>query len=150
MVAGLGNVFMGDDGFGCEVVRRLQERAQPPAVRVEDYGIRGMHLALDLLDGYDELIVVDALDGDEAPGTLRVVEPAAVADDAGRGAHEISVEAVLSLVRRYGGNIERVVVVGCQPESLAPAMGLSDAVRAAVEPAVRMVESLVEANRPCA
>jgi hydrogenase maturation protease len=147
MVAGIGNVFLGDDGFGCEVVAALLARAQPPEadVRIEDYGIRSTHLAIDLLAGYDRLILVDALAGDEAAGTLRLIELDATdgRETAPVDAHQMGPEATLKLVRSMGGTVGRVLVVGCQPANLDPVMGLSEPVRAAVAPAVRMVESLL-------
>jgi hydrogenase maturation protease len=148
MVAGLGNVFMGDDGFGCEVVARLVAAPPRAGVRIEDYGIRGMHLALDLLDGYDLLILVDALAGDEPPGTVRLVEPNldATPTPLANGAHDVGPEATLQMLASMGGRVDRVVVVGCQPADVSPGMGLSGPVRAAVEPAVRAIESLLEAE----
>jgi hydrogenase maturation protease len=150
LVAGIGNIFLGDDGFGVEVVRRLGEVPLPASVRVADYGIRGVHLAYDLLDGkVDTLILVDALPLDEPPGTIGVVEvdlngpqwtlgpgpgPAPAAD-----AHGMDPETTLRLVRTLGVRLARVVVVGCQPGSVVEEMGLSDRVRAAVEPARDLV-----------
>ncbi|HVV36425.1 MAG TPA: hydrogenase maturation protease [Acidimicrobiales bacterium] len=152
MVAGVGNIFLGDDGFGCEVIARLRDRALPAHVRVEDYGVRGTHLALDLLDGYETLILVDTLAGDEAPGTVRLVElatvDAAVAAGAATDAHAMTPESVLRMVANMGGRLERVLVVGCQPASVAEGIGLSAPVHAAVDAAVRIVESL--ADEPCA
>ena len=75
LVAGIGNIFLSDDAFGVEVAHRLSGRALPDGVRVEDYGIRGMHLAYDLLEGYDALVLVDAVPMGEPPGTLAVIEP---------------------------------------------------------------------------
>jgi hydrogenase maturation protease len=144
MVAGIGNVFLGDDGFGCEVIAALLARELPPEVRAEDYGIRAAHLAVDLMDDYDLLVLVDALAGEEAPGTIRVIEPDPLAPETQAvNAHSLGPAATLQLLARMGGKVGRVVVVGCQPASLEPEMGLSAPVRAAVEPAVRIVESLL-------
>ncbi|HVT77339.1 MAG TPA: hydrogenase maturation protease [Acidimicrobiales bacterium] len=149
MVAGVGNIFLGDDGFGCEVIARLRDRAFPAHVRVEDYGVRGTHLALDLLDGYETLILVDTLAGDEAPGTVRLVElDTSVPTGAATDAHAMTPESVLRMVANMGGRLERVLVVGCQPASVAEGMGLSAPVHAAVDAAVRIVESL--ADQSCA
>jgi hydrogenase maturation protease len=151
LVAGIGNIFNRDDGFGSEVAQRLLARAAPAGVRVEDYGIRGMHLALDLLEGCELLVLVDALAGDEAPGTLRLLEP----DPAGRGAppldaHLMDPHAVLAMVAELGGAIGRVLVVGCQPADLDEGLGLTPAVAAAVDPAVRMIDELIaEGTAPC-
>src|SRR4028119_1562995 len=84
LVAGIGNIFLGDDGFGSEVARRLARLPMPDGVRVVDYGIRGVHLAYDLLDGYDALILVDALPGSRTPGDLTVLEVGP--DDVGEAA----------------------------------------------------------------
>ena len=76
LVAGIGNVFLSDDAFGVEVANRLAgRRALPEGVRVEDFGIRGIHLAYELLEGYDTLVLIDAVPMGEAPGTLAVIEP---------------------------------------------------------------------------
>ncbi|MGH9081715.1 MAG: hydrogenase maturation protease, partial [Acidimicrobiales bacterium] len=123
LVAGIGNIFLSDDGFGVEVVNRLSEEPLPPGVRVTDVGIRGLHLAYELLDGYDAVILVDAVPMGEAPGTVAVIEPddlmtmpgdeAPVVD-----AHSMSPEAVLGTLTRLGGSVERLRVVGCQPADL--------------------------------
>ena len=75
LVAGIGNIFLADDGFGVEVAQRLRRPALPDGVRVEDFGIRGVHLAYELLDGYDALVLVDAVPMGEPPGTVAVIEP---------------------------------------------------------------------------
>jgi hydrogenase maturation protease len=144
LVAGIGNIFNTDDGFGSEVAQRLLARPHPDDVRVEDYGIRGMHLALDLLDGCDLLVLIDAMAGDDVPGTVYLLEP----DPAGDGAealdaHLLDPQAVLAMVAGMGGRIGRVLVVGCQPADLDEGIGLSAPVAAAVDIAVRMVEDLI-------
>jgi len=154
LVAGIGNIFNRDDGFGVEVAQRLLARPMPADVRVEDYGIRGVHLALELLEGYDLLILVDALASEDPPGTVFVVEPALDESDDDANdpldAHRMDPQAVLGMVAELGGSIGRVLVVGCQPADLDEGIGLSPAVAAAVEPAVRMVEDLIaERNAPC-
>ena len=144
LVAGIGNIFFGDDGFGVEVARRLAGEALPPEVEVVDAGIAGLHLAFRLLDGYDLVIAVDAVSRGEAPGTLYVVEP--TLDDAvGRtDAHSVDLPSVFAMVRAMGGTLGRVVVVGCEPAELEERMGLSAAARAAVEPAMRRVRQIAE------
>ena len=116
LVAGIGNIFFCDDGFGVEVVRRLAERAVPEHVRVEDIGIRGVHLAYELLDGYDTLILVDALPRGEKPGTLTVLEPdRAELTGLPMDAHTMDPGTVLATLNRLGGSVGRILVVGCEP-----------------------------------
>ena len=145
LVAGIGNIFNADDGFGVEVARRLLALDMPDDVRVEDYGIRGLHLALELLDGYDLLVLVDAMARPgEPPGTVFLLEPSAEdLDGEPLDAHRMDPLAVLRMVAGLGGGIGRVLVVGCQPETVEEGMGLSPAVADAVEPAVRMVEEII-------
>ncbi len=151
LVAGIGNIFNSDDGFGVEVAQRLLEQAAPDDVRVEDYGIRGVHLALELLEGYDLLVMIDALpSGDEPPGTLTLLEPDPTIAAGPLDAHRIDPHTVLGMVAEMGGEIGRVLVVGCQPADLSEGMGLTPPVAAAIDPAVRMVEDLIaERNEPC-
>jgi hydrogenase maturation protease len=155
LIAGVGNIFLGDDGFGVEVVRRLREMALPDRVDVADYGIRGVHLAYDLLDGrHEALLLVDALPlGDEPPGTLAVIDvdlddpgwtlrgPDALAEPAADG-HGMDPESVLRLLRSLGGVLGRVLVVGCQPADLQEGMQLSAPVGAAIDEAVATVSAL--------
>ena len=145
LVAGIGNLFLSDDGFGPEVVRRLaQQEDLPDHVRVVDYGIRGMHLAYDLLDGYDALVLVDALPGPGAPGDITVLEVGA--DDLGPGAfdpHGMAPVAVLASVQQLGGTLPPTYVVGCQPADVGDGIGLSDAVAAAVPGALETVRALL-------
>ncbi|MFC5746230.1 hydrogenase maturation protease [Actinomadura rugatobispora] len=152
LVAGIGNVFLGDDGFGVEVVGRIDVPALPAGVDVVDYGIRGVHLAYDLLDGrHDTLIMVDALPVDGPPGGLAVLDAAdpdeGMGGDAVLGApavdgHGMHPLAVLRLLRRLGGDVERVLVVGCRPAVVEERMGLSEPVRAVLDEAVRLVTAL--------
>jgi hydrogenase maturation protease len=140
LVAGVGNIFLGDDGFGPEVVRRLT--GLPPHVRAVDYGIRGLHLAYDLLDGYDRLVLVDAVPGGP-PGRLEVLRvgdlPAGGADP-----HGMHPAAALSTVERLGGTLPPTYVVGCRVASVAEGMGLSPPVADAVDDAVAAVRALVD------
>jgi len=151
LVAGIGNIFNRDDGFGCEVARHLLAGPLPADVVVVDYGIRGLHLALDLLDGVDLLVLVDAMATSDVPGTVCVVEP----DPEGVGgepldAHRMDPHAVLRMVAELGGEVGRVVVVGCHPADIGEGIGLSPVVAAAVEPAVRVVRDfLAERNDQC-
>jgi hydrogenase maturation protease len=145
LVAGIGNVFFSDDGFGVEVVHRLDPATLPETVHVADYGIRGVHLAYDLLDGgYDTLILVDAVPLGETPGTVAVLD-ATAAPWAGQtttvDAHSMSPAVVLQTLHGLGGTIGRVLVLGCQPQAITEAMSLSEPVTAAVERALpRLIE----------
>lgn len=149
LVAGIGNLFLGDDGFGPEVVRRLPATGRVPAdVRVVDYGIRGMHLAYDLLEGCDALVLVDALpgsaSGDRAPGDVTVLE--VEEDDLGSGdfdAHGMDPVAMLANLDRLGGTLPRTFVVGCRPATVEEGIGLSAPVEAAVPAAVEVVLELL-------
>ena len=145
LVAGIGNIFLGDDGFGPAVVRRLAEGGElPEQVRVVDYGIRGMHLAYDLLDGYQSLILVDAVPGEGPPGELIVLEVGP--DDLGSGEfdpHGMAPVAVLASVRQLGGTLPPCCLVGCRPASVAEGIGLSEPVSAAIPQALAAVQVLL-------
>lgn len=150
LVAGIGNLFCGDDGFGPEVVRRLAASgALPEEVRAVDYGIRGMHLAYDLLDGYDALVIVDALPGDGAPGTLTVLEVGE--KDLGAGAfdpHGMAPVTVLASLSDLGGSLPPTYVVGCRPADLGDGIGLSDGVEAALPAAMETVLAVLRERVP--
>lgn len=151
LVAGIGNIFLGDDGFGSEVVRRLADDDvdHREDVRVVDYGIRGMHLAYDLLDGYDTLVLVDTIPADDEPGALTVLEVGP--DDLGEGeldGHGMDPVAVLASLESLGGTLPPTYVVGCSPASVEECIGLTPAVAAAVDDAVGLVERLVADLRP--
>lgn len=157
LIAGIGNIFLGDDAFGVEVVRRLAARSLPEGVQAVDFGIRGLDLTYALLDGWDAAILVDAAPRGEPPGTLYVIEPAP--EDAAPSASPLDTHAmdpvrVLRMVAALGGRVERLLVVGCEPTPLEGydiENGLSPPVAAAVPEAARIVESLVEQllDRPC-
>jgi hydrogenase maturation protease len=145
LVAGIGNLFLTDDGFGSEVARQLAAGPLPDGVRVVDYGIRGMHLAYDLLDGYDALVVVDALPGHGSPGDLAVLEVGP--DDLGEGeldAHGMAPVAVLASLGQLGGSLPPTYVVGCQPADVGEGIGLTPEVAAAVPPAVALVLQVLD------
>jgi hydrogenase maturation protease len=145
LVAGIGNIFFGDDGFGSEVARRLSAGPPLPAcVRVVDYGIRGMHLAYDLLDGYDTLVLVDALPGKKEAGEITVLEVGP--DDLGTGvfdAHGMDPVAMLASLGVLGGELPRTLVVGCQPLDIGERIGLTPPVSQAVDAAVGVITELV-------
>jgi hydrogenase maturation protease len=145
LVAGVGNVFLGDDGFGVEVVRRLAGVPLPEWVRVADYGVRGLHLAYDLAGVDHELtILVDATTRGDVAGTVYVVELDTTAGAAPcLDAHGMQPDVVLNLLAWLGGSPRRVVLVGCEPEVLDHRMGLSPAVERAVGTAAGAVVDLV-------
>jgi hydrogenase maturation protease len=145
LVAGVGNLFFRDDGFGPEVVRRLIAVGDlPEHARVVDYGIRGMHLAYDLLEGYDGLLLVDALPGDGGPGEVTVLEVGP--EDLGSGeldAHGMDPSTVLAGLHRLGGELPPTYVVGCRPQSLEEGIGLTEPVAVAVPEAMAQVRALL-------
>jgi hydrogenase maturation protease len=151
LVAGVGNIFLGDDGFGVEVARRLAGADLPDWVQVADYGISGMHLAYDLADGYETAILVDAAQRGGAPGTLTVIEadraPAAgqppFAESRLFDAHGMQPDVVLGVLDMLGAGSARVLVVGCEPASLDYGMELSEPVAKAVDEAVGVVMRLI-------
>ena len=144
LVAGIGNLFNSDDGFGPEVVRRMGGLAGEQ-VRVVDYGIRGMHLAYDLLEGYDALVLVDVVPRGEAPGDITVLEVGP--EDLGTDdfdPHGMNPVAVLASLGSLGGTLPPTYVVGCRPESTDEGIGLSEVVTAAVPEAVETVSRLLD------
>ena len=156
LVAGVGNIFLGDDGFGVEVARRLAGTELPDGVRVADYGTSGMHLAYDLANGYETAILIDAAPRGGPPGTLTVLEvrpedrPELItAGDSPLqssqmfNAHGMQPDVVFGVLDMLGAQAGRILVVGCQPASLELEMGLSEPVAAAVDAAVRVVSELV-------
>ena len=151
LVAGIGNIFLGDDAFGVEVIRRMAGLKLPASVRVADYGIRGFDLAYALEDGYETTILVDACPHGEAPGTLYVIEPEVDAEARAEAppaleAHAMNPMTVLRTARAMNIEVKKVLLVGCEPGTLGGEegqMGLSAPVEAAVDEAVKLVESLV-------
>ena len=150
LVAGIGNLFLGDDGFGVEVVRRLISRGLPAAARVVDFGIRGLDLAYALQDGYEITILVDAFPHGKTPGTVSIVEPdtseIAAAPNSLVEAHSMNPINILQMASAMNGSLNRILLVGCEPASLGGEegfMGLSEPVEAAVEEAVHATEALV-------
>jgi hydrogenase maturation protease len=152
LVAGIGNVFLGDDGFGVEVVARLARRPLPEGVEVADFGIRGFDLAYALMESYDVAVLVDALSQKGRPGELFVLEPDfdQVDDHGVADGHSMDPVAVLRLVKQFGGRPPRLFVVGCEPASLGDEegyIGLSEPVQEALDGAVALVEELVQRLR---
>jgi hydrogenase maturation protease len=154
LVAGIGNLFLGDDGFGPEVVRHLAPGPPlPENVQLVDYGIRGMHLLYDLLEGYDALVILDALPGHGRPGEIVVLEigPADL-ERLGGGdfdPHGMNPVAVLAGLPALGGQLPPTYVVGAAPETVADGIGLSPTLADAVAPAAARVLDLL-ATRPWA
>ncbi|HEV7192147.1 MAG TPA: hydrogenase maturation protease [Jatrophihabitantaceae bacterium] len=147
LVAGVGNIFLSDDAFGCEVVRALAGRAVPDGVQITDFGIRGVHLAYQLLDGCDLLVLVDAAPRGNDPGTVSLldveldkIEPT---DGPLVDAHGMAPVPILSMLASLGGRVARVLVVACEPESVEEGIGLSAVVSAAVPRAVELVEEVI-------
>ncbi len=153
LVAGVGNIFLGDDGFGVEVAARLAKCDLPDWVTVADYGISGMHLAYDLASGVDTAILVDAMPRGERPGTVSVIEPDVKPDlgganTAGAAAffdgHGMQPDVVLGMLDTLGASVSKLLVVGCEPASVEYGIGLSEPVTAAVDHAVQAVLDLIE------
>lgn len=149
LVAGIGNIFMGDDAFGVEVARRLAQRPLPEQVHVIDFGIRSYDLAYALMEPWKLVILVDALPRGEAAGTLYTLEPELPQTGARLNidAHSMDPLSVLQMVNALGGKPGRMLVVGCEPERIgfeeSGVTGLSEAVQAAADEAVRLIEGLI-------
>jgi hydrogenase maturation protease len=151
LVAGIGNVFLGDDGFGVALAGELARRPVPAGAEVADYGIRGMDLAYAMGDGWDAVVLLDATPRGEAPGTLYVIEADPDAVPVGLDTHGMDPVKVLATARGLGGTPElpRTLVVGCEPltrmtgDEDEVVAELSDPVRAALPAAVTLVEDLL-------
>ncbi len=153
LIAGIGNIFLGDDAFGVEVVRSLARRQLPEGVAVRDFGIRGFDLAYALLEPWSAVILVDAIPRGEVPGTLYTIEPnlaaaeAPTSPDMAMNPHGMDPVRVLRLAASMGTISARVLIVGCEPrdfgDELEGRMGLSEVVQGVVEEAAEMVEELV-------
>ena len=154
LVAGVGNIFFNDDGFGPEVARRLAREQPIAGAHVEDFGIRGLHLAYELLAGYDAAVLIDAVPRQEPPGTLYVSEPSAPHQAGAPDAHRMDLANVFAFLRILGGEAPPITIVGCEPATVEEGMGLSPAVANAVETALPLVrrvvaEALERKERPC-
>jgi hydrogenase maturation protease len=154
LIAGIGNIFLGDDAFGCEVARRMMGRPLPAGVRVVDFGIRGIDLTYALVDGCDIAILVDAVPRGEASGTIFLIEPDMNTEpDFADGialieTHNMDPAKVLASVRSQGGQVRRVLLVGCEPTPIDPEMDmqmeLSPPVLAAIDGTIEFIELLVQ------
>jgi hydrogenase maturation protease len=153
LVACIGNIFLGDDGFGVEVARRLAARNLPPEVLVKDFGIRGFDLAYALMDAHELTILVDACQRGGTPGTVFLMEPDPIdpntldTNPARMEAHGMNPMNALRMVKSVGGQPGRVMIVGCEPADLGSEeegkLGLSEPVLAAVDDAIAMIECLI-------
>jgi hydrogenase maturation protease len=153
LIAGVGNVFKGDDAFGVEVVQRLARKTLPDGVKVVDFGIRGIDLTYALLDGYRAAVLVDTVRRGGEPGTVYIIEPdwpsggEVTPDELLITPHDLDPAKVLRLVKALGGRCERLVLVGCEPQTFGDedegAVGLSPPVAAAVDEAVPAIETLI-------
>jgi hydrogenase maturation protease len=159
LIACIGNIFLGDDAFGVEVAQRLKGRKYPEGVEVVDFGIRGVELAYTLLDNYDTLVLVDAVTRGGTPGTVYLIEPDLTNTspvkglEAGRvalDAHSMDPVKVLAFARTLGAQPIHTLLVGCEPATVGGSedyaemqMGLSEPVQAAVDEAVKLIDSLI-------
>lgn len=150
LIAGIGNIFFGDDAFGCEVARDLSQRILPAEVRVIDFGIRGYDLACALTDGFDAVILVDAVSRGEPPGTTFLIEidlqELPPAESLPPDAHSLNPVRVLQMAQTFGALPARVYLVGCEPATLetdSGELGLSEPAQMALPQAVAMIEELL-------
>lgn len=152
LIAGIGNIFLGDDGFGVEVVKQLHGRILPEGVKLVDFGIRGMDLVYALLEDYDALIFVDTVQKGDPPGTVYLIEPELGNESKVEiDTHRMDPVKALGLARALGAKQTRTFLVACEPETLMDCdeyedvvVALSEPVQAAVQGAVEMIESLVD------
>ena len=153
LVAGIGNLFKGDDAFGTEVAQRLLRRQMPDGVKVVDFGIRSLDLTYALLDGYEAAVLIDTAQRGHPPGTISVIEPdrrldgAPAPEDLMLEPHDLDPAKVLRLITALGGGCPRIMVVACEPLTFGGedgAMGLSEPVAAAVDAAIATVEDLID------
>lgn len=145
LIAGVGNIFLEDDGFGPEVVRALQHEILPSGARLVDYGIRGVHLAYDLLESWDALVLIDALPVTGVPGKLAIVEvdPESEGTQGGFDAHSMHPSSVFASLQALGGTLPRTLVVGAHAKSTGDGIGLSAEMRDSVGQAASAVMALV-------
>ena len=154
LIAGVGNAWMQDDGFGGEVVRRLSEREAEPGVTCEDFGTGGLDLAYEVMRGYDALMLLDVTRGGGPPGTLYVLEPeeseiaAGIEDGEMIDPHAMDPQTVLRFVRAVSGWPGSVVVIACEPAEVEePGLGLTPEVAAAVPRAIELVHETLTGLR---
>jgi hydrogenase maturation protease len=151
LVAGIGNIFLGDDAFGSEVARRLMNETLPEEVRVTDFGIRSYDLAYAMMEEYDVTIFVDITSQSQSPGTLYLIEPDLnqldQLDEKMADAHSMNPVRVLQMLRTFGSSPKKLYLVGCEPATLEVEdgeIGLSESVEGAVPQAIELIKSLVD------
>jgi hydrogenase maturation protease len=151
MIAGVGNIFMKDDGFGSEVIKKILHKAFPEGVEIKDFGTGGLKLAYDLMKGYDGLILLDASARGEQPGTLYVIEPAENDIDGNLengtiiDPHGSDPATVLKFVKSIGAWPAKVLIVACEPQNVDDfEIGLSEPVNAAIDKAIELVEEIIK------
>lgn len=152
LVAGVGNIFFGDDAFGVEVVRRLAMRAPRAGLDAIDFGIGGLQLAFELLEPRALVVIADAVPRGGVPGTLYRLAPDLAPDQVSASPHGMTLPLVFAQVRAMGGTLPPIVIVGCEPADTGERIGLSAGVERAIEPAIELIEELVGAapSRPVA
>jgi hydrogenase maturation protease len=150
LVAGVGNIFLGDDAFGSEVARELRGRVLPAEVQVNDYGTCSYDLAYAMMEDYEATILVDATSRGQSPGTVYLIEPDLKELDkmesAAANGHSMNPLSVLQMLRSLGCRPKRLYLVGCEPAALDSddgVIGLSESVQAAVPRAIELIESLM-------
>ncbi len=149
LIAGLGNIFQGDDAFGCEVIRQLKPDAFPEGVKVMDFGIRSYDLAYALTNGYEAVILVDAISRGRAPGSLYLIEPETNLpggfEPGAVDAHTMNPVSVIQMAQTLGGVRGKLYLIGCEPAILEnDEMILSGEVQEAIPRAITMIESLAQ------
>jgi hydrogenase maturation protease len=149
LIAGVGNIFLGDDAFGVEVVKRLSEHGLPETVHIADFGIRSYDLAYTLMDDWDLVVLVDAVSRGGEPGTVYVIEADTSSQRksaAGFDGHTMDPVSVLQMVNALGGKLKRMLVVGCEPQQIEfdeSQSGLSPPVERAIDEAIRSINEIV-------
>ncbi len=143
LIAGVGNIFFSDDGFGVEVARRLLSESLPEGVKVADFGIRGVHLAYEMLGGYKQVVLVDAVPRGGSPGDLYLIEPELENAIATPDAHTMELQSVFAFMRTLGGDFPKITIVGCEPASCDEGIGLSEPVERAVAGAIQLIQSRI-------
>jgi hydrogenase maturation protease len=147
LVAGVGNIFFGDDGFGNAVIHALAGAPLGPDVLTRDFGISGLHLAYELLETRELAVIADTMPVRTGPGTICVIEPDLDEDVAFLGTHGLQLPEVFAQAKQLGGELPRILIVGCEAENVADGIGLSQPVRDAVANAAAMIRELVAAPR---
>jgi len=151
LVAGIGNIFLGDDAFGVEMVRRLSATPLPLEVTLTDFGIRSLDLAYAIADDYDVTILLDAISQGQPPGTVSLIEPdingSNLSDGGPADAHSMNPVRALQMASSLGGQARRLYLIACEPavlESEEGQLGVSDQVEAAIPHAIEMLRTLLD------